>query len=692
MTERLDFLVELGCEELPPKALLKLRDAFRNELVQAVDAAGLEHGPVRAYATPRRLAVLIEALATRQPDQVIERRGPALSAAYDSAGQPTKAAEGFARSCGVALSELGREETDKGAWLVYRGTQAGQAAAALLPGMVQKALDKLPIPKRMRWGAGKEEFVRPVHWLVMLLGTEVVPARLFNIDSDRVSRGHRFHHPEPISLAQPGEYVARLAETGRVLVDFEQRRERVRGQAQAAAAAEGGRAVIEPELLDEVTALVEWPVPVVGRFEERFLEVPAEALISSMQGHQRYFPIRDAEDRLLPRFVTIANIESRDVAAVRAGNERVIRPRLSDAAFFWDQDRKRRLETRIESQREVVFQQQLGSLYQKTERVAALADYLAHQLGLDARLAVRAAWLGKCDLSTEMVGEFPELQGIMGRYYAAHDGEPAEVAAALDEQYQPRFAGDATAASPLGQVLACAERADTLMGIFAIGRGPSGDKDPFGLRRAALGLLRTIIERGLDIDLYALLEQAASRQPAAVKADAQVETVFEFCLERLRGYYADQGIGAELFEAVAACRPRRPLDFHQRLLACRGFLALPEAASLAAANKRIRNILRKVEGTVGDAVDAARLSEAEESALYAALQAAEEAVLPLIEAARYAEALTRLAALREPVDRFFDKVLVMAEDPAVQANRLALLKRIGDLFLRVADVSKLPGA
>ncbi len=692
MTERLDFLVELGSEELPPKALLRLRDAFRDELVQGIDEAGLEHGAVHAYATPRRLAVLIEGLATQQPDQAIERRGPALSAAYDAAGNPTKAAEGFARSCGVTMDQLERLETDKGAWLVYRGTRPGQPAKALLPALVQRALDRLPIPKRMRWGAGKAEFVRPVHWLVLLLGEEVVPARLFDIDSDRLTRGHRFHHPEPISLGHPREYVTKLAEAGRVLVDFEQRRERIRAQAQAAAEAHGGQAVIEPELLDEVTALVEWPVAIVGRFEERFLDVPAEALISSMQGHQRYFPLRDREGRLLPRFITIANIESLDPAVVQAGNERVIRPRLTDAAFFWEQDRKVRLETRIEGQRHVVFQQQLGSLYQKTERVAALADYLAHALGRDAALAVRAAWLAKCDLSTEMVGEFPELQGIMGRYYAMHDGEPAEVAVALDEQYQPRFAGDTTPASALGQILACAERADTLMGIFAIGRGPSGDKDPFGLRRAALGLMRTLIERELDVDLVALLEQAASRLPAGLNAAAQVETVFDFCLERLRGYYAEQGIGAELFEAVAVCRPRRPLDFHRRLLACRGFLALPEAGSLAAANKRIRNILRKVEGEVPTEVVAERLVAPEEQALYAALRDAEQAVVPLIEAARYAEALTRLAALRTPVDNFFDKVLVMAEDPAVQANRLALLKRIGDLFLRVADVSRLPEA
>ena len=692
MSERRDFLVELGTEELPPKALTRLRDAFRIELVNGLAASALEHGEVRSYATPRRLAVMIEDLSLRQPDQRIERRGPALAAAFGADGKPSKAAEGFARSCGTDVASLERLETDKGSWLVYRGEQPGQAAADLLPELVRQALSKLPIPKRMRWGAGREEFVRPVHWLVMLLGSDVVPATVLGVSSGNQTRGHRFHHPDGITIVSPREYPILLEEKGRVVVDFERRRARVREQAEAAATEIGGRVIIDPELLDEVTALVEWPVPVVGRFDEAFLGVPQEALISSMQGHQRYFPVRDAQERLLASFITIANIESSDPAAVRAGNERVIRPRLADAAFFWDQDRKRRLEQRLEGQKDVVFQQQLGSLYAKSERVATLCDYLAHELGVDPKLAVRAGWLSRCDLSSDMVGEFPELQGIMGRYYAVHDGEPADVAQALDEQYMPRFAGDRVAEGGLGQILSIADRADTLTGIFAIGRGPSGDKDPFALRRAALGLLRTVIERELDIDLWALLEQAASRHAAAVKAPEQLETVFDFCLDRLRAYYLDQGFVSELFEAVAVCRPRRPLDFHRRLLACRAFLSLPEAQSLAAANKRIRNILKKVEGEVSDQVDAAQLREPEEKALAAALSAAEREVLPLIEANRYTEALSRLAALREPVDRFFDKVMVMAEEPALRANRLALLQRIGGLFLRIADVSRLPSA
>lgn len=692
MAEQRDFLVELGAEELPPKALQRLSRAFRDELVQGLATAGLSHGTVHAYATPRRLAVLVEQLAAQQLDQSIERRGPALAAAFDGSGKPTPAALGFARSCGVAIEALQKLETDKGAWLVYRGEQRGAAATALLPQLVQQALDKLPIPKRMRWGSSRAEFVRPVHWLVMLFGDQVVPGNVLGIDSGNISHGHRFHAPQPILLRAPAEYSKRLEQEGRVIVSFAERRERVLAQVQAAAAEAGGRAVIDDELLDEVTALVEWPVAIVGRFEEDFLEVPAEALISSMQGHQRYFPVRDAQDRLLPIFITVANIESRDPEVVRQGNERVIRPRLADAAFFWNQDRKRPLADRIEQQRQIVFQQRLGSVYAKTERVAALCEHLANVLGSDATQAARAGWLSRCDLSTEMVGEFPELQGIMGRYYAVHDQEPAAVADALDEQYRPRFAGDAVAETPLGQILAVADRADTLVGIFAIGREPSGDKDPFALRRAALGLMRTVIERELDVDLRELLATAARHLPSELKAGEKVEQVFDFCLERLRGYYADQDIATELFDAVAALRPARPLDFHHRLLACQAFVRLPEAEALAAANKRIRNILRKATGEVPATVDQGALQEAEEKALHAAVEAAAVEVEPLLAQHRYASALTRLAQLRGPVDQFFDKVLVMADDPRVRANRLALLQRLEGLFLRIADISRLPGS
>lgn len=691
MTNHSDFLVELGAEELPPKALPRLAQAFRNELVQGLDAAKLAHGEVQVYATPRRLAVVVEALALRQPDQAIERRGPALAAAFDKSGRPTQAALGFARSCGVEIEALTTLEGDKGSWLVYRGQQQGAEAVELLPPLVEQALNKLPIPKRMRWGDSAIEFVRPVHWLVMLLGSEVVPGEVLGLASGKVSFGHRFHAPEPIRIDSPSSYSDQLERDGRVIASFEQRRERIRAQVEQTAAAAGGVAVIEADLLDEVTALVEWPVAIAGSFGQEFLAVPAEALISSMQGHQRYFPVRDADGRLMPMFITVANIDSTNPDAVRQGNERVIRPRLADAAFFWDQDRKQSLASRIESQRDVVFQQQLGSVYAKTARVVNLCERLAEQLGADPALAARAAWLSRCDLSTEMVGEFPELQGIMGRYYAEHDQEPGEVAQALDEQYQPRFGGDAVAESLLGQVLAIADRADTLIGIFAIGREPSGDRDPFALRRAALGLMRTIIERGLEVDLHALLTAAASGFPDEVGAMAQVENVFDFCLERLRRYYADQGVAAELFDAVAALRPVQPLDFQQRLLACRAFVQLPEAEALAGANKRIRNILRRASSEVPSTVDAAVLQEPAEKSLHQAVEQAAADVEPLLAQHRYEAALTRLAQLRQPVDQFFDQVMVMADDPRLRNNRLALLQRLESLFLRIADISRLPG-
>lgn len=692
MMEHNDFLVELGAEELPPKALQRLSHSFRDELLRGLENSKLSHGAVHAYATPRRLAVLVEELALQQPDQPFERRGPAVSAAFDAEGKPTPAALGFARSCGVALEALETLETGKGAWLVHKGVQPGAAAETLLPELVQKALDKLPIPKRMRWGSGQSEFVRPVHWLVMLLGEHVVPATILGIDSGNTSYGHRFHAPEPLLLRSPREYPVQLAEAGRVMVDFAERREQVRRQVQAAAAEAGGEAVLDDALLDEVTALVEWPVAIVGRFEEEFLEVPAEALISSMQGHQRYFPVRDAQGRLLPVFITVTNIESRQPELVREGNERVIRPRLADAAFFWEQDRRQPLTERIEQQRAVVFQQQLGSVYAKTERVVALCRWLAERLGADVAQAERAGWLSRCDLYTEMVGEFPELQGIMGRYYASHDEEPAAVAQALDEQYRPRFGGDAVASSQLGQILAVADRADTLVGIFAVGREPTGDRDPFALRRAALGLMRTLIEQELAIDLQELLETAAQQLPDELKAKAQVNKVFDFCLERLRVYYADQGVAAELYDAVAALRPTQPLDFHHRLLACRAFVQLPQAEALAAANKRIHNILRRTKEEIPSTVDQQALQDPAEIALQQAVEAAATEVEPLLVEHHYESALTRLAQLRAPVDTFFDEVMVMAEDAKLRANRLALLQRLEGLFLRIADISRLPGA
>nr|WP_309544648.1 glycine--tRNA ligase subunit beta [Alkalilimnicola ehrlichii] len=539
-------------------------------------------------------------------------------------------------------------------------------------------------------GAGSANFVRPVHWLVLLFGEEVIDAELLGVKAGRATRGHRFHRPDPMELATPAEYLQRLESEGHVIADFQRRKTLVREQVEQAARAANAVPVIDSDLLDEVTALVEWPVPVVGRFDERFLDVPSEALISSMQEHQKYFPLRDQSGALLPSFIAIANIDSRNPESVKAGNERVIRPRLADAAFFWNQDRKQALETRLNGLKNVVYQTKLGSVYEKSRRVASLASAVAEVLGLNAAQAERAAWLGRCDLATEMVGEFPELQGIMGRYYALHDGEPVAVADALDEQYMPRFAGDAIAPSALGKVLAVAERADTLVAIFAVGKAPSGDKDPFALRRAALGLLRTLIEGDIDLDLAWLLEQAALHLPSALNPDQQANAVYDFCLERLRYYYQGQGYAAELFDAVAACRPTRPVDFHRRISACREFVTLPEASSLAAANKRIRNILRKNEAPLPDKVDPKLLQDSQEQTLAAAVQKVGGEVRPLLDNRDYTMALAKLAALREPVDEFFEHVLVMAEDPSIQGNRLRLLSDISTLFMETADVSRLP--
>ena len=689
MSDVRDLLIEIGTEELPPKALLRLSQSFDAGVRKGLEQAGLAFGMVHSYAAPRRLALWIEQLATAQTDREQIRRGPALTAAFDAEGNPTPGAQGFARSCGIEVEQLEKLETDKGAWLVHRVSERGRETAALIPEIVVQALNQLPVPKRMRWGAGTAEFVRPVHWVVLLFGDSVIEAEILGVKSGRETRGHRFHHPQPIYIGEPAAYAPLLETEGQVMADFAARREAIRGQVIEAGVVAGGRALVDDDLLDEVTALVEWPVAVTGDFETRFLEVPSEALISTMQDNQKYFPVVDTQDRLLPHFITISNIVSRDPTQVKAGNERVVRPRLTDAAFFWSQDRKQRLEARIDKLGSMVFQSKLGTLLDKQRRVAQLAGRVAAAIGGDARLAERAALLAKCDLLTQMVFEFPELQGVMGRYYAQHDGEPTEVAQALDEQYRPRFAGDALPVSTTGQALAIADRLDTLVGTFAIGQPPTGDKDPFAVRRAALGLLRILIEGRRDLDLAALLENAAAGFPATLNAGAAVEGVFDFMMERLRAYYTDAGIAPDVFDAVRAQRPTRPLDFHARLHAVTEFRALPEAESLAAANKRIGNILRKTEETIPDRVDSTRLIDTAELDLAKALDALRAGVAAQFDQGDYTQGLCRLAALREPVDRFFDNVMVMVEDAGLRANRLALLQQLQGLFLRVADLSRL---
>ena len=684
----MDLLVEIGTEELPPKALPTLSAAFTDGISQGLQAAGLTPAEVIAYAAPRRLAVWVKEVAAQQADQTIEKRGPAIKGAFDAEGKPTKAAEAFAASCGVNVADLGTLETDKGAWLVFRQTQAGQATPELLPAIVEKALAGLPIPKRMRWGAGAAEFVRPVHWIVMLADNAVVDAEILGIKTGRESRGHRFHAPDAITLNSPSDYAIQLGSAS-VVAKFEARRDMIKHKVEQLAKRLGGQAVMPEGLLDEVTALVEWPVPVAGKFEERFLDVPQEALISTMQDNQKYFALVDANGKLMSHFITVANIESRDEIQVAQGNERVIRPRFSDAEFFWTQDKKQPLASRAEQLKSMVFQQKLGTLYDKSQRVAQLAASIAQALNADQALATRAAELGKCDLVTHMVFEFTELQGIMGRYYALHDGEPAEVAQALDEQYMPRFAGDALPSTTTGTILALAERLDTLTGIFGIGQKPTGAKDPFGLRRAALGVLRLLIEKQLPLDLAVLLDKAADGLSAQLASKPATNETLDYVLERLKGYYQEQGINGALVDAVAALKVSQPLDFDRRVKAVAAFRQLSAAESLAAANKRISNILKKVDGELPAQVDASLLQLPAEQALAAAVQAQQAKVEPLFAQGDYEAALLSLAELREPVDKFFDDVMVMADDLALRNNRLALLNSLRSLFLRVADLSVL---
>ncbi len=691
MSNKNDLLIELGTEELPPTALKKLSEAFTSGIVAGLEKAELSFGEVKPYATPRRLAVLIHNLDTTQSDKDVEKRGPAVKAAFDGDGNPTKATEGFARSCGVSPSELQTMETDKGAWLVYRSTQKGQATSALIPGIVQDSLNKLPIPKRMRWGDLEAEFVRPVHWLVMLFGDDVIDAEILTVKSGRDTCGHRFHHPDPIFLGEPAAYAPILETTGHVIADFNDRREAIRGQVMEAAEKNGGKAVIDEALLDEVTGLVEWPLAVVGSFEKRFLEVPPECLISAMKSHQKYFHMVDSDGKLMPNFITVSNIDSRHPDYVREGNERVIRPRLSDADFFWTQDKKQRLESRVDSLKTVLFQKKLGTVFDKTQRVAAIAEHIASVISGDGTKAARAALLAKCDLMTDMVVEFTSLQGTMGRYYATIDGEDAEVAAALEEQYMPRFAGDELPAGKAGQALAIADKLDTLIGIFGIGQVPSGDKDPFALRRAALGALRIIIEKGLDIDLKASLEHAAETNRGLFDNPQVIHQVFDFMMGRLKAYYADAGVAPDTFEAVLAQQPTQPVDFDARLKAVTAFRQLDEAESLAAANKRIGNILKKAEEAIPAAIDPSRFIDDAEKALFEKVEAMATIVAPLFTERNYEAALKELAALRPEVDTFFDEVMVMADDAAVRTNRLALLKRLSELFLEVADLGQLQG-
>lgn len=685
-----DFLFELGTEELPPLALPELERALAEGLRNGLAAAGLQHGELVSFAAPRRLAVLVHQLPETQPEQQLRRRGPPINAAFDKQGVPTRAATAFAESVGVAVEALGRVTEGKGEFLFFAGSKPGAPTTTLLPAIVQAALDALPIPKRMRWGAGTAEFVRPVHWLVLRFGDEVLPISLLDTVAGAHTRGHRFHAPGEIVLPSPAAYAATLRTQGFVIADFTERRTRIREQVMAKAAALGGRAVLDEALLDEVTALVEWPVAIEGRFEERFLALPREVLLSTLQEHQRYFAVEDAAGALTHWFITVSNIESRDPGAVRQGNERVVRPRLSDAAFFQQQDRRQPLGAWRPGLDQVTFQAKLGSIGDKVRRIGLLAARIAPAIGADTARVTRAAELCKCDLLSAMVGEFPELQGIMGAYYALADGEDVSIAAAVREHYLPRGAGDALPADAVGSAVALGDKLDTLAGIFGIGQKPTGTKDPFALRRAAIGVCRILLEKRLDLDLGELVATAVEAQP--VKAADTAQDIVTYILERLRAQYLEAGFPAETFDAVLATGSTRPLDIDARMHALVEFRRRPEAESLAAANKRIANILRKsATDAVPTKVDAALLQVVAERELHLAIEAVASRVETDLGAKRYAEALGALAGLRPAIDAFFADVMVNDPDPALRANRLALVARVHQLFSGVADFSRLPG-
>ncbi len=686
-----DILFELGCEELPPKAINTLARNLFEGVLSGLESLNIacDIDTSRWYATPRRLAFILRNVADKQPDRRIKRRGPAVAAAFNESGEPTPAALGFARSVGKNVEELEREKTEKGEWLAVTLEEKGLATAKLLPGIIQHAIKKLPIPKPMRWSDHDFSFIRPVHWVVLMADKTVIDATFFGLKTGNLSHGHRFHAPEAFAVTSVNDWVEQLYQR-KVQVSPQARRDNIRQQVEALAAEHGGQALVDEDLLEEVSSIVEWPVAMLGRFDTEFLTVPAEALISSMQSHQKYFPVLNAEGRLQPRFIAVANMESHAPEQVVAGFERVIRPRLADARFFWEQDKKIPLDQHAEKLRAMVFEKSLGTLADKTHRVQQLAKTLASANGLDTTAAWRAAALAKADLLTDMVGEFPELQGIMGGYYAAEQGEPETVSNAVGEHYKPAFSGDAIPASPLGQVLSLADRADTLAGIFGVGKKPTGNKDPFALRRAALGAIRILQEGDIQADIYQLLDTALEQQPALPCDLASVQAqLHEFIAQRLKHHSLEQGFEHDVVEAVLAHASGDLRDFQQRLQAVATFKRQPQAHTLSTANKRIGNILRKAEYAGADTVSAGLFDTDQESALLQAMQSIQTEYQNAIDLRDYAQAFSLLAQLAAPLDDFFDHVMVNAEDPAIRANRLALLKQLQSLFNSIADISRL---
>ncbi|RUO23141.1 glycine--tRNA ligase subunit beta [Aliidiomarina iranensis] len=688
MHQNNDLLIELGTEELPPKALKSLSESFTQSIANQLEEARLGYTNIRSFASPRRLAVLVSGVETAQADEVVEKRGPAIAAAFDADGNPTKAAQGWARGMGISVEQADRLKTDKGEWLMYKATVPGKALKELVQSFLEIAVKQLPIPKTMRWGSGEHHFIRPLHRLTVLLGDEVLPAKLFGIVSSNKVTGHRFHHPDDLTVQNANEYQETLRK-GWVIADFAERREKIQQAVTELAKRENALPVWDEDLIDEVASLVEYPVALVAGFSEAFLAVPKEALIYTMKDDQRYFPLVDQTGNLLPRFIFITNIESKDPAQVVSGNEKVVRPRLADAQFFFDTDKKTKLADRVSKLDSVLFQKQLGSVGDKARRIEANAGAIAKALNADAAAAARAGLLAKADLVSGMVMEFPEVQGVMGMHYARHDGESEVTAQAIEAHYRPRFAGDALPSSLEGCAVALADKLDTLVGIFGIGQTPKGDRDPFGLRRAAIGMIRILVEKKLPLDLNDLVGIAVKSYAAIISNPAEVnQQVVDFLLGRFRAWYQEQGISVDVIQAVLARRPTVALDFDNRVKAVAEFRSNPQAEALAAANKRVSNILAKAESEIG-VVDKALLTEAAEIALYDALNGIRETVSAAATNGDYSAALSALATLREPVDTFFDSVMVNAEDSKVRNNRLALLNALRGEFLKVADISLL---
>lgn len=683
-----EFLIELGTEELPPKQLRTLAEAFAANFEAELKAADLAHEGIKWFATPRRLALKVANLAEGQVDKVVEKRGPAIAVAFDADGKPTKAAEGWARGNGITVEQADRLKTDQGEWLLYKQEVKGQEAKAVVVELAAKALANLPIAKPMRWGDKETQFIRPVKTLTILFGDELIEGEILGVSSSRTIRGHRFMGEAEFTINSASQYPAILEERGKVIADYDARKATIIADAQKAAQQVGGVADLEDDLVEEVTSLVEWPVVLTAKFEEKFLKVPSEALVYTMKGDQKYFPVYDADKKLLPNFIFVSNIESKEPRHVIEGNEKVVRPRLADAEFFFNTDLKSKLVDRLPQLETAIFQQKLGTIKDKTDRITELAGYIAEQIGADVEKSKRAGLLAKCDLMTSMVFEFTDTQGVMGMHYARHDGEAEEVAVALNEQYMPRFAGDSLPTNGVSAAVAMADKLDTIVGIFGIGQAPKGS-DPFALRRASLGVLRIIVEYGYNLDLVDLVAKAKSLFGDRLTNESVEQDVIEFMLGRFRAWYQDEGFSVDIIQAVLARRPTKPADFDQRVKAVSHFRELDAAESLAAANKRVGNILAKFEGELPAEIELSLLQEDAEKALAENVEVLTEALEPAFATGNYQQALSQLAALREPVDAFFDNVMVMADDEALKKNRLTLLNNLRNLFLQIADISLL---